>query len=121
MKTLAELSSKSGTVSTIKKSKINPLSMHIEENQYIEPYELYDSRIKPFYLVDENKWEVNLPGIDEDDSKNFAAGAIKIFAGGKLLHYEYVYRLNNILFHPYTLIEEAKFKESGECIAYEDI
>ena len=119
MKTLAELSFKIDPIyAMVKDSK--SLYMHTQD-QYIEPYELDYSRIKPFYLVDENRWQIDLPTIDEDDLKSFAAGARKIFANGKLTHYDYMYRLDYKFFHPYTLIEEARFKENGECVMYEEI
>lgn len=116
MKTLAELSFKSNPIYSMIK---NPKSLHeCIQDQYIEAYELDNSRIKPFYLVDENRWRINLPIIDEDDLKNFAAGARKIFTNGQLTHYDYMYCLDYNFFHPLTLIEEARI-ENGECIAHE--
>ena len=117
MKTLAELSFKSNPIhNMVKDSK----SLHERtQDQYIEAYELDNSRIKPFYLVDENRWQINLPSIDEDDLKNFAAGARKIFSNGRLTHYDYMYRLDHKFFCSWTLMEEARFKENGECVVYE--
>ena len=106
MKTLAELSFESNPIyAMVKDSK--SLHDHVQD-QYIEPYELDNSRIKPFYLVDDDRWKIKLPTIDEDDKKNFAAGARKIFNNGKLVHYDYMYHLDHSFFCPLTLAEEVK-------------
>ena len=76
-------------------------------------YELDDSRIKPFYLVDDDRYKMKLPAIDEDDKKNFAVGARKIFNNGKLVHYDYMYHLDRSFFCPFTLAEEVKIQGSG--------
>ena len=83
------------------------------KDQHIETYELDDSRIKPFYLVDDDRYKMKLPAIDEDDTKNFAAGARKIFNNGKLVHYDYMYHLDRSFLCPFTLAEEVKIQGSG--------
>lgn len=57
-----------------------------------------------------------MPAIDEDDVKNFAAGARKIFNNGKLVHYDYMYHLDRSFFCPLTLAEEVKIQESGDYV-----
>lgn len=87
------------------------------KDQYIKPYELDDSRIKPFYLVDDDKWKIEMPIIDEDAKKNyFAAGARKIFNNGNLIMYDYMYHLDRSFFCPFTLAEEVKIQGSGDYV-----
>lgn len=116
MKTLTELALKCDPIHAMV-TDVKTLCEYVE-SQRIEYYELDYSRIKPFYLVDENRWKIALPAIDEDDKKNFAAGARKMFSNGKLVHYDYMYHLDRSFFCPFTLAEEVKLQgsEAGEYV-----
>jgi hypothetical protein len=114
MKTLTELAFKCDSIYAMV-ADVKTL-YECTEVYHIESYELDDSRIKPFYLVDDDRWKIKLPAIDEDDVKNFAAGARKIFNNGKLVHYDYMYHLDRSFFCPLTLAEEVKIQESGDYV-----
>lgn len=110
MKTLAELASKCDPIYAMV-ADVKTLYEYTKD-QHIETYELDDSRIKPFYLVDDDRYKMKLPAIDEDDMKNFAGGARKIFNNGKLVHYDYMYHLDRSFLCPFTLAEEVKIQGS---------
>lgn len=114
MKTLAELASKCDPIYAMV-ADVKTLYEYTKD-QHIETYELDDSRIKPFYLVDDDRYKMKLPAIDEDDMKNFAGGARKIFNNGKLVHYDYMYHLDRSFLCPFTLAEEVKIQESGDYV-----
>lgn len=114
MKTLAELAFKCDSIYAMV-TDVKTLYEYTKD-QHIKPYELDDSRIKPFYLVDDNKWKIELPIINEDAMKNFAAGARKIFNNGNLIMYDYMYHLDRSFFCPLTLAEEVKIQGSGDYV-----
>lgn len=115
MKTLTELAFKYDPIYAM----VGDLKSLCEytKDQYIKVYELDDSRIKPFYLVDENKWKMKLPTMDEGNVEDFATGR-KIFINGNLVHYGYIYHLDHDFFRPFTLKEETKIQESGAIYEY---
>ena len=111
MKTLTELAFRCDPIYTMA-ADVKTLYEYVND-QHVKSYELDYSRIKPFYLVDDNRWKIELPAIDEDDKKNFAAGARKMFSNGKLVHYDYMYHLDRSFFCPFNLAEEVKIQKSG--------
>ena len=114
MKTLVELAFKCDPIYAMV-ADVKTLYEYTKD-QPIESYELDDNRIKPFYLADDNRWKIKLPTIDEDDKKNFATGARKMFNNGKLVHYDYMYHLDRSFFCPLTLAEEVKIQGSGDYV-----
>ena len=115
MKTLTELAFECDPIYAMTR---DPKTLYeYTKDQYIKVYELDDSRIKPFYLVDENKWKVKLPTTDEGNVEDFATGR-KIFINGNLVHYGYIYHLDHNFFCPFTLEEETKIQESGGIYEY---
>lgn len=114
MKTLVELAFKCDPIYAMV-ADVKTLYEYTKD-QHIESYRLDYSRIKPFYLVDDNRWKIELPAIDEDHKKNFAACARKVFNNGKLVRYDYMYHLDRSFFCPLTLAEEVKIQESGDYV-----